>query len=318
MANAHLQAIALCEDVEVTVLVDKVLPRARQLAGRFNVPTAVDDYRQIFDDVDAAIAALPHHLHAEVSIELLQRGIHVLVEKPMALSTSDCDAMIQAAAGSGTVLTVGLARRFFLSSQFLKQAITSGLLGDIISFDFREGTSYKWPVSSDFAFRKETGGGVLADTGVHVLDLLLWWLGDYNSIEYYYDDAMGGVEADCELRLKMQNGATGVVDLSRTRELRNTCIIRGELGSLEVETKFNSKIRLKMQGQDLTLTGRVIRNGLSEEKANDIFRRQIDDFVDAIRLHREPFIPDREGKRSVELIESCYALRQPLQHPWIC
>ena len=208
IAKAHLQAIAVSEHAEVTVLVDKVLPRAQLLAGSFHVSSAVEDYKESFGHVDAAIVALPHHLHSQVATDFLQNGIHVPTEKPMALNISECDAMIKAAKASETKLAVGLARRFFDSSRFVKQALGNQMLGDIISFDFREGIVYKWPIMSDFAFRKETGGGTLADIGVHVLDLLLWWLGDYDSFEYY-DDSMGGVEADCELHLKLKSGAPG-------------------------------------------------------------------------------------------------------------
>ncbi len=316
IAKAHLQAIAVSEYAEVTVLVDKVLPRAQLLAGSFHVSSTVEDYKESFGHVDAAIVALPHHLHSQVTTEFLQNGIHVLVEKPMALNTGQCDTMINAAKASNTKLAVGLARRFFDSSRFVKQVIESQVLGDITSFNFHEGIIYKWPIMSDFAFRKETGGGVLPDIGVHILDLLLWWLGDYDSFEYY-DDAMGGVEADCELHLKLKSGATGIVQLSRTRDLRNTCIIQGERGSLEIETKFDSQISLKINDQSLNLTGRAIQEGVAGEKAEDVFSRQLEDFVQAIHHNKQPFIPGKEGKRTVELIETCYGLRQSLKHPWI-
>jgi len=316
IAKAHLQAITVSEHAEVTVLADKVLPRAQQLGSGFHVSTAVGDYKESIGKVDAAIVALPHHLHSQVTTDLLQNGIHVLVEKPMALNPGQCDAMINAAKTSKTKLAVGLARRFFDSSRFVKQVIESQMLGDITSFNFHEGIIYKWPIMSDFAFRKETGGGVLADIGVHILDLLLWWLGDYDSFEYY-DDAMGGVEADCELHLKLKSGATGIVQLSRTRDLGNTCIIQGERGSLEIETTFNSQIRLKINEQSLNLTGRSTQEGMAEERAEDIFSRQLEDFVEAIRHNRQPFIHGEEGKRTAELIEACYSLRQPLKHPWI-
>lgn len=316
IAKAHLQAIALSEHAEVTVLVDKVLPRAQQLGSSFQVSKTVRDYQESMGNVDAAIVALPHHLHSQVTTDLLQNGIHVLVEKPLALNTGQCDAMIKAAKASKTKLAVGLARRFFDSSRFVKQVIESQMLGDIISFDFHEGIIYKWPIMSDFAFRKETGGGVLADIGVHILDLLLWWLGDYDSFEYY-DDAMGGVEADCELHLKLKSGATGFVQLSRTRDLRNSCIIQGERGRLEIETTFNSQIKLKINDQSLNLTGLAISEGMAEESAKDIFSRQLEDFVGAIHHNRQPFIPGEEGKRTVQLIQTCYNLRQPLKHPWI-
>lgn len=315
--NIHMPVIALSDHIELTVLVDKFLPRARELADEYDVPTVVDDYQEIMDKADAAIVALPNYLHAPVTLDLLRSGMHVLVEKPMALKTGACDEMIKAANNPGAILAVGLVRRFYESSQFVKQMIGSGLLGNIFNFDFQEGTVFSWPVASDFMFRKEAaGGGVLTDIGVHVLDLLLWWLGDYGGVEYY-DDAMGGVEADCRLHLRLQCGASGIVELSRTRNLRNTCIICGERGTLEVGNDFNPVVRLKTRSQDVALTGHVMRGSAADKSIRDAFRRQLDDFVNAILYHREPFIPGQEGRRAVELIETCYAVRQPLKQPWM-
>ena len=82
----------------------------------------------------------------------------------------------------------------------------SGILGRIESFDFREGTIFDWPATTNSFWRREAaGGGVFADLGAHVLDLLLWWLGDFTSVTYA-DDSQGGVEADCRLELTMKSG----------------------------------------------------------------------------------------------------------------
>lgn len=312
--HLHLPAIALSDQVEPTVLVDKSLPRARQLAERHGVPSAVDDYGKVIGKVDAAIVALPNYLHAPVATELLQHGIHVLVEKPLALKTIECDEMISVADKSGVILAVGLIRRFYASSQFVKDAIQGRLLGDIVRVELREGTIFRWPVASDFMFRRESGGGVLADLGVHALDLLLWWLGDYASVEYY-DDAMGGAEADCELHLRFRCGATAIVELSWTRNLKNTCTLHAEHGLLEVGTGFDPVVRLKIRDHDVVLAGHAKKRGAAEGRMVNAFHRQLSDFVEAILSHREPFVGGQEGKRAVELIETCRAVRQPLEHP---
>ena len=142
--------------------------------------------------------------------------------------------MISAADRTGAILGVGLFRRFLWSVQFARALIQEGVLGQIESFDFREGGIYDWPVASDFFFRKDAaGGGVLIDTGAHTLDCLLYMLGDFSEVEYF-DDAAGGVEANCLIKLRLRDGIVGVVELSRTRKLRGTGIVRGTKGNLEI------------------------------------------------------------------------------------
>ncbi len=314
----HLPVIQRSEQVVLTALVDKRLHHAQQLASSYNVAVVVEDYREILDKVDAAIVTVPNYLHAPISIDLLRHGIHVLVEKPMALSTAQCDQMIEAAECSGARLAVGLICRFYESSQFVKQVLENGWLGRITNFDLRQGTIYRWAAVSDYPFRKEAaGGGVLMDIGVHDLDLLLWWLGDYETVEYY-DDAMGGVEADCKLHLHTRCGASGTVELSRTRQLRNSCIIQGERGTLEVGTwSFAPSLRLSVNDESLVLQGTLTPGSTEQAAKLRIFGRQLDNFVDSIRGHDELLVSGYEGRRALELIERCYAQRQPLELPWM-
>lgn len=315
-AEAHLPVASGTPGVRVTLLVDRNVSRADALARQFGVPRASADYEAAFDEADAAIVALPHSLHAPVCVDLLQRGLHVLVEKPMALTGAECDAMIAAARKSGAVLAVGLMRRFLTSYQFVHQALRSGVLGYVRRFDVREGSIYNWPVASDFFFRKETaGGGVLVDTGAHTLDTVLWWLGDVRSLEYF-DDNYGGVEADCLLRLELEGGATGVVELSRTRKLRNTAIIEGDRARLEVDWV---QARLTPRDGDVLLHGSV-KPALASSAPIDGYLEgmaaSFGDWIDAIRSGREPAVPGGEARRSVALIENCYRQRQPLEQPW--
>jgi predicted dehydrogenase len=318
----HLPASKLTEKVDVVLLADAAPARAEQLATRFGIHKVTNDYREVVGQADAALVALPNYLHAPVTIELLRQGLHVLVEKPMAMSPHECDEMIAAAEAGRVCLSVGLVRRFYEASRYVKQIVESGLLGEIREFDFREGGVFKWGGAAPSMFKREvTGGGVLADIGAHALDLLLWWLGDYTSVEYY-DDAAGGIEADCEVFLKLRGGATGVVELSRTRNLRNTYVIRGERGSIEVESEFDPQVYLTTNGSGLALSGkvenraarkRIVQNGWP---VLDAFRCQLDDFADAALNRRAPLVPGTEGRRAVELISACYAAKKPLRPAW--
>ena len=318
-ANAainHLPAIARSTRVDPTVLVDIVPSRAEHLARQYNVAAIRSDFRGIEELADAAIVALPNDLHAPVSIELLNRGIHVLVEKPMALTAPDCDAMNCAAARAGRRLAVGLEFRFFSDSQFIKRLLTEALLGPISHFDMRMGIISDWPLESSYLFDKEkAGGGVLMDLGIHVIDLLLWWFGDCAAI-HYADDACGGVESNCEMQLEFSGGTCGTVELSRTRNLRNSCIFDGERGRLTFETwSENPQFRLEFNGHDSYLAGHLGGPSFVCDCESAI-GKEIEDFAAAIEEDREPFVNGVEGRRAIEFVERCYGDRRPLRFPW--
>jgi predicted dehydrogenase/nucleoside-diphosphate-sugar epimerase len=310
---SYLPAIACSQKVELVALVDRSLSRAQQLLARCaGEPAVFDDYRQIFDRVEAAIVALPNSLHAPVTIDLLTHGLHVLVEKPMALKSRDCEDMVAAATASNRVLAVGMARRYCETSKFVKQALVRNLLGNVKSFDLREGNVFGWQAASDAMFRKETaGGGVLMDIGVHVLDLLLWWFGGCEVVSYL-DDSETGLEADCEMQLRFQSGVTGTVELSRTRTLRNTCVIQGERGALTVEMGFGRKISLQLSGDSIPFSGRVTPFDTKEQPISGAFRSQLENFAAAVQTGCAPFVPGCEAGKALAVIEACYARRQPL------
>lgn len=316
--RGHLPAARMA-GCQVVLLVDRNLARARDLAKAWAVPAVSDDYRDAIDHADAAIVALPNHLHAPVSCELLEAGLHVLVEKPMATSSSECQAMLAASEKGQAVIQVALMRRFLRSGHLARWVLDQDLLGSVETFDFREGNVYNWPVQSDFLFRRETSrGGVLFDTGAHTLDLLLWWLGDVASVEYC-DDSYGGVEADCELSLTMESGAKGIVELSRTRDLRNTATIQGRRGTLEVHLRQNWAT-LRSQDGNVGLAGHGFvsdRSEASDQPFDSLFLPQLEDWLTAISGDHEPTVSDKDAIRCIELIESCYAVRQPLHLPWV-
>jgi predicted dehydrogenase len=314
---AHLPVASKLPLVQVTLLVDANASRRERLASQYNVMHAAEDVQGHYDTFDAAIVALPHALHAVSTIQLLEQGKPVLVEKPLAMTSAECDAMIEASERTGALLVVGLMRRFLWSLSFARSFVARGLLGDIQTIDFREGAIYRWPVASDFFFKKETaGGGVLIDTGAHTLDCLLYIAGDFEVSEYF-DDAEGGVEANCLIKLRNKRGVAGVVELSRTRELRNTGIIRGEKGSLEVGLGRNYlKLSLADSPFALSGTGTDLRETESKQDYLELITSQLTNYVEAIKRKGEPVADAKSASQSIRMIEACYQNRRPLVLPW--
>jgi len=317
--KGHLPAINNNSDAEVVALVDKNINRAKEIGKKFEIDSVFDDYTEIYDIVDGAIVALPHFLHAPVCVDLLNHGIHTLVEKPMALNVAECEAMLQAANKRDAILSVGNMRRYLPSHQFVKKIIDKGIIGKIVSFDIREGNVYNWPVASDFFFKKnKAGGGVLFDTGAHTIDSVLWWLGNIDEFDYY-DDSQGGVEADCIIYATMKSGADGIIELSRTRDLRNSAIIKGEYATVEVDLRRNHVI-LSLNDNISGIDGNSFSEEIQEAKDiafNDLFVYQLADWLNSIKTGKPSLVSGTEAKRSVCFIEECYKNRQDLNLPWI-
>lgn len=316
----HMPSLANRDDCEIAALVDTNEPRTKALAQQFGVAHTFSDYQALLNqNIDAAIIAAPNHLHAAISVALLNAGIHVLVEKPMAISAAECQQMTAAADAANKVMAVGHILRFAHAARFAKWAIESGILGRIVSFDIRHGFVFAWPTVSDYFLRKELcGGGVLIDLGAHTVDLLLWWLGDVATFDYY-DDSYGGVEADCLLEARLKSGATGTLELSRTRDLRSTAIFRGEQAELEVSFAQNSVV-LKFLDGNIGITGHAMLEGEPlnpVQSTAELVVAEHADFFAAIKSGRQALVSGSEASRGMHLIEACYAARQPLELPWL-
>ena len=176
-AVAELSIVAALEQLKLKprLFIDRNEKQANALARRFGAAAATTTAALAEHGIDAAVIATPNAIHASVALQLLDAGIHVLVEKPMAVTGAECDAMIAAADTSGACLAVGQMYRFNPAYRWVKALVACGALGDIRRVEVRTGAPYGWPLKSDGLWRRDVaGGGVLLDAGVHILDLLLW------------------------------------------------------------------------------------------------------------------------------------------------
>lgn len=317
----HLPATKLTREIEIVALVDKNIARAKFLGEQFGIGYCTEDYHQLPENVDGVIVALPHHLHAPVAIEVLESGTPVLVEKPMALNVEEAEAMVKTADANRVALQVGLMYRFCDGARLVKRAIDEGWLGALQSFSVEWGFVYDWPVASGFFFSKEqAGGGVLVDFGSHVLDLLLWWLGDAVDVEYR-DDSLGGVEADCWLSLVLQ-GPTGPVQgtvaLSRLRQLSDRARIVGERFTIECDLYTPDIVRIwpsTSDGRDLAFV--LDFDSLPRQSLDEAYAEQLRAFAQTITAGGKSVVPGECVLGSVALIDRCYRERQPLELPWM-
>lgn len=316
--HGHLPGAALTPQIEVTALVDRNRKRAELLGGRFQIDRLLDNVDGLHKVADCAVVATPPGSHRSLAVELARQGLHVLVEKPMAPTTADCDAMIEASERSGTVLAVGMARRFYPADLYVKHLLDREIMGRVHSFRFEDGYPFTWPLASNFILsREQAGGGVLMGLGSHILDTVVWWFGDPVSFEYYTDE-MGGIESECLLEMKFPSGVTGKVELSRSRQLQNQYSIECQEGLIEAPY-FAQTVRLAFHDSDSALQGSVVhpdgtRRG--EWSTAQAMAAQLEDFAAAICSGRPARASGRDVKRSICIIEHCYRMGQPLAAPW--
>lgn len=321
---AALSTPSAKQHFRVDWLVDPSEPARNVLLQRFPKAQGVASLTEARCPPDSlAIVATPPGLHVRQSLECFQRGWHVLCEKPMASSGVQCSVMMEAAAAADRLLAVGLYKRFFPSAGMIRQLVIDQSLGRPLHYSVVEGGPFDWPAASPSFFNKQqTSGGVLLDIGVHVLDLLLWWFGDPQALAYA-DDAMGGLEANCRLRLDYANGMRGTVRLSRDWRTSNEYRIRFEKGSIVWRVNDANGLTLDLDG----LPG-VLRSHLIERTETPLesplqpsnpqsFTLQMLNVAAAIRGHATLLVDGHQGARSIALIERCYQRRQLLDQPWM-
>ena len=328
--TAALEKLSKEEVVEVNALVDPNPERTATIGKKFPHARHFQDVETMLAETapDLAIIVTPHRFHADHTVKCLEKGLHVLCEKPMATRTADCDRMIEAAQKGGRILAVGHFRRFFPSSMMIKKILDVGLFGPAKSFRFLEGEIYSWPAQTGSFFRRaEAGGGVLIEAGVHTMDLLLWWLGDVAEV-IYQDDAIGGVEANCHLRLEMTNGARGVVQLSRDWPLPNRYVIECEKGWVGYTYDVVNRIEWGIHNSELGLSSEIramaaatgvgmYELGAAMPGYVDYFVAQLRNVVSAIHETDALRVSIKDARKVVALIEKCYRNRTLLEMPWL-
>lgn len=308
----HLPGAAVAPDIDVTVLIDRDEARARALAEKFGIAHVATDIAGAADHAEAAVVALPPHLHRPAAETLFAAGLHVLMEKPLATSVADSDAMIAAAASAERVLAVAMMRRFARSARYLKALIDSGMLGPIRRYHAASGAADAWPSRSPFTFdAAQAGGGALISNGCHDLDLLLWLLGPIDTLDFR-SDSDARMEGNCVLECRMQSGTEALIEISRTCTLSNEIHIEGERGVV-IAPLMGEAITLLPHGASRDLLPDVAPPPLQYAET---MAAQLADFAAAVRGEKAPIADGLAGRDMIALVERCYATARPLAFAW--
>lgn len=177
----HIPAFLKLGDLcEITAVSDVNIERAKEVAEQYTIPYATENYHDLFPKVDAVCICTPNKFHADISIAALKAGVHVMCEKPMAMSAAECEKMMEAAKQADKVLAIAYHYRFMKEAQAAKKLMEE--VGTPLVARVEAMRRRKVPGWGVFTNKELQGGGSLIDYGCHLLDLTLWLMGNPKQI----------------------------------------------------------------------------------------------------------------------------------------
>ncbi|UFU06904.1 Gfo/Idh/MocA family protein [Ruania halotolerans] len=287
---------------ELVAIADSSEDAARAVAAEYGTEAMPLGSLLARADVDAIVIAIPSGLHADVAVAALEAGKHVLLEKPIDVTVEAADRIIAAERRSGRVLSVVSQRRFLPESQFLHRSIRSGVFGSITSATVEIALWRTQEYYDSGAWRGTwalDGGGALMNQGVHMVDMILWLLGEVEEVHAY-----GGllahenieVEDTISITARFASGAvlTFLASTTAFGDLPIRVAIMGDGGTaVTAAGKFEHFV--SAQGSEPP-----------EFASRDMEREQLVDFVEAIQCDREPLVTSSQARAAVAFIEAAY------------
>jgi predicted dehydrogenase len=316
ISQTHARAAAAIPGVSVAAVHGANGAKARELAASHGA-AAYDSLDAFLDHkpMDMVVIGSPSGVHAAQGVAAARRGLHVLVEKPIDVTTERADELIAAAEESGVRLGVLFQDRLKPGIVRLKQLVESGGLGRVLSVSARV-PWYRPPDYYRLSRWRGTaaldGGGALMNQGIHTVDLLLWLLGDVTRVQARTATLLHQIESeDTALALlEFASGATGVLEASTATYpgYPRRVEITGTEGTVVLEHDRLVAADLHTPRPELLGGGGDANASASSPVVSDAsgHQRLIEDFLRAIETGSRPACDGHEGRRSVELVEAIY------------
>lgn len=288
---------------QLMAIISRDPERGRAAAARLQAPHFFESIETIDRQVvDGVVLCLPNWLHAPCSIAAARRGLHVLVEKPMAPSVAECRAMIEAAQTHGVVLAVAHCMEFASPVAQARKLVAEGLIGEVISASICASytappTRRGWRQESS----REEGGGILYDMGVHAVDTLAQIVGPITEVTALIDRKSAHFKTEdlASLLVRFQNRAHGLVQATFNCD-QNFFDIHGTKGLLRsngwLGRRFSGHLQAHLNSGTLDLTTEM----------TDVYVRQMTHVSDCILQGRSPVISAERGMTNIAVLEAAF------------
>lgn len=313
VARYHQIALVAADGAELAAVVHPDPARYDDLANAFGVPACTEVQALADPTIDAVILCTPSGQHAAQAIRAAEAGKHVLVEKPMALTRADANAMIAACDQAGVALGVVYQRRAVAPFTTLAEALSLGALGDptlgTVVLPYRRDQAYYDQAAWRGTWAHD-GGGVLMNQGIHLVDLLVWCFGDPVAVQAQAATLARAVEVEDTLvaTLRFGSGALATVTATTTAEpgFAHRFEVYGTRGGIQIEGERVMASSVDAVPVDIVDEVTPGAGGSAGGIQADGHIAVVRDFVEAICTGRAPLVDGREGLRSLEVVLSIY------------
>jgi UDP-N-acetyl-2-amino-2-deoxyglucuronate dehydrogenase len=325
IARFHVRALAEVAGTRVVALFDRAPERAQALAEEIGLrydPATDLDAVLARPDVHVVIITTPSGAHLEPAVAAARAGKHVVVEKPLEITSERCDRIISACADHDVQLCTIFPSRFGDAIRALKCAVDAGRFGRLTLGE----TTCKWWRSQAYydeggwkGTKALDGGGAIMNQAIHNVDLLLWLMGPVSKVAGFTATLAHErieVEDTAVGCLVFANGALGVLQATTSvfPGLPKTIAIHGDRGTVVVEQDdvlrwdFNPEIAADAEVRHRFSQKSGASGGSSNPAAisHQGHARQLADFVNALRTGTAPLVDGREGRKAVAVIEALY------------
>ncbi len=316
VSNVHIKAIREVEEAELAGVSGATAEEAERFAKKYDTRAYASTDALLGDpDVDAVCICTPSGLHHPLSVKAAEAGKHIVIEKPIALTTESADAVIRACKENGVYGTVISQLRFSNAVQETKRALEAGKLGKICMVNLSLKYFRKPEYYSESSWRGTwamDGGGALMNQGIHGVDILLYLLGMPKTVFGTARTLARPIETEdnAVATFIYENGALGTLCASTTAVpgFQRLLEIHGDTGSIIIrENKIEA---WNIPGEEKKEFADEKENilGASDPAAVDTFGhvKQIRDLILSVREERAPFISLEEGKNAVQMITAVY------------
>lgn len=305
----HVPILAERSDVDLAVVADLDVAKAKNVAERFDIQEATDaDAVLTRPDLDVVVVCTPNHLHEELAVAALEAGKHVFVERPMAPTPEGVERILAAARSSGKVLVASQPQRFRPEVAALRAFVAGGELGSIYavrgSWLTRRVPVMRptWRQSREYA-----GGGALVDLGVPSLDLCMWLVGypRITRVSCVVTKGAFEVEDAATMMAFSEDGIAFTLEVSSryfAGEDRFYARVMGAEGSGSLPPL---EVYKQLGGRPLEVTPRQPRPRGGENPYTNAYRRQLDQFVRAVSNQAEVPLPEEQADL-MRLIRAAY------------